>query len=662
MKNKKRIIELENLIIRHQILYYGGEAEISDAEFDALWDELKKIAPQSPVLERVGSEFPAFNGGKMENTERDADGFPKARHIIPMGSQEKAANEEEFRVWAEKTAAAQFVVQHKLDGASLELQYQKGLLQKAVTRGDGLIGDQITSNALKMNGVIANLNCGFTGGVRGEVVMTREIWKTKYKDKANCRNAANGLMRRKNGDECENLMFISYDAAKPEDEAFFTDENQKIEWLKEKGFYTPPSLIFDSAEKIIEYRNETAENRDSIPYDIDGIVVKDLVTDSEDLRKNRPEKQIAFKFSLLEAVSVLREVEWSESGCTYTPIGIVDPVRISGTTVKRANLNNPASIRALGLKIGLPVIIVKRGEIIPKIEGLAQEYLEKYTHSKDVREIENPSVCLSCGAQLKDEGTRLYCPNTSCPKRILHRLQKWASVMDIQEAGEKLIEQLFKKGRVRSIHDLYTLETEELAGYDRMGEVSAAKVIRNIRAVGEVSLSRFAAGFDLEGVGELIFEKAVEAGFDALEKLREAEEDALAQAYGIGSVTAKTIKDGLLETKEDMDATLALGFVKIKKPKEGGESERLKGLSFCFTGELKKLKRSEAENLARRNGGLVKSSVVKDLSFLVTNTPLSGSSKNKKAQKLNVKIISEEEFFSKIEEGGKKPLNNNGEA
>jgi DNA ligase (NAD+) len=639
-----RVHTLEHLIVKYQKSYYDGEAEISDGEFDLLWDELKRIAPGSPVLKRVG-------GGSDLPDRADVDGFPKAKHLIPMGSQEKAANPGEFRAWAQKQGLARFLVQYKLDGASLELQYQKGKLIRAITRGDGIVGDEITANARRMIGVPEKLDLPFSGGVRGEVVMTRDVWRGKYASKANCRNAANGIMRRKDGNGCEDLRLITYDAAENNDDGYFADEAKKIEWLGKRGFETTPTKICGSAEEIIAYREKVAKTRDKLPYDIDGLVVKDIITDMADLRRARPEKQIAFKFELEIAFSILRQVEWSESGATYTPIGIVDPVRIAGTTVQRANLNNPGMIRALGLKIGSAVSVVKRGEIIPKIEGLAPEGAV----SEEVRSTENteeeidiPVRCVVCGADLIDAGTRLYCPNAACPKRLLHRLEKWVMVLDIRELGDKLLRQLFDKGRVQRIHDLYTLGAEELAEYERMGELSAAKVVRHIRTKRELSLAAFIAGFDFEGVAETTMEKVAAAGFNTLKKLRRASVEDLAAVYGLGEITAKVIVDGLTETTAEIDAVLDTGIISIALPPPE-TSQPLRGLSFCFTGELSSMKRGQAEERIKALGASAKTSVVKDLSYLVTNDPGSGSGKNKKARELGIPIIDEEEFLALLD-------------
>ncbi|MDR0730247.1 MAG: NAD-dependent DNA ligase LigA [Treponema sp.] len=640
----RRIAALEHLIKRYQQSYYNGEAEVSDAEFDRLWDELKVLDPDNPLLKKIGAD--------------NTDGFPKVKHLIPMGSQDKAANPEEFRAWAAKRSCSSYMVQYKLDGASLELQYRNGTLTEAVTRGDGTVGDNIIPNALRMRGVVPRLNISFTGGIRGEVVMTREVWRQKYRDKANCRNAANGIMRRKDGAGCEDLSLITYDAAAEGDDSYFSNEPEKIAWLKGRGFTVTECREFHTAEEVIAYREEVSKDRAKLPYDIDGLVVKDRLTDMADLRRARPEQQIAFKFELEEAVTVLRAVQWSESGATYTPIGIVDPVRLAGTTVQRANLNNPDMIRALGLKLGSVVTVVKRGEIIPKIESLAapeqaERLLEKLRAAPEPvepgeRDIEFPENCGSCGTALEDGGTRLYCPNPDCPKRLHHRLEKWISVLDIRELGEKLLRQLFDSGRVRHIGDLYTLGAEELADYERMGELSAAKVLRHIMDRRQLSLAAFIAGFDFEGVAELIMERVVQAGFDTLDKLRAATVEELAAVYGLGEITARTIREGLAETAAEMDRVLAAGIISIAPP-AAAETQPLRGKSFCFTGELATMKRSQAEEKIKALGGSAKPSVVKDLSYLVTNEPQSGSSKNTKARNLGIPIINEEQFLALLE-------------
>ncbi len=624
MPNKAaaRIAELTRLIKKHQDLYYNGQPELSDAEFDGLWDELAALDPGNAVFAGVG--------------EDSSDGWPKARHLIPMGSQEKASDPEAFLAWCAKIGHPEFLVQYKLDGASLELQYEAGALVRAVTRGDGEVGDDITPNASRMAGVIARLPASFTGGVRGEVLMPHEVHARKYADKANCRNAANGLMKRKDGAGSEDLRVICYDASGllADGSTPFGDEAQKTLWLGLMGFETAPQVILRSPEEVVDYRARVMDERPELPYDIDGLVVKGRSIDVEDMTRARPEKQIAFKFSPEEAVSTLREVEWSESGANYTPIGIIDPVRLAGTTVQRANLVNTNIIRGMGLKLGSRVIVTKRGEIIPKIEGLVE-------NPPDFLEIAVPSSC-SCGTLLVDEGTRLYCPNPDCPKKIRHRLEKWLSVLGVRDFGGVIVGKLLASGRVRSIPDLYGLRPPELAEYERMGETLARKILRNLAARSEISLARFVAGFDIEGIGELNAEKAIAAGFDSMLKLREAKIEELAVVDGLGEATAKTITEGLRALGAEMDALLATGAVRILPPESSGP---LAGKSFCFTGELDSMKRSEAEAKVRSLGGQAKASVTKGLSYLVTNDPTSGSEKSKKAAAYGVETLDEAAFL-----------------
>lgn len=633
-KTNNRIKELEVLIQKHQKAYYNGEAEISDFEFDKLWDELKEIDPQNKILQKVGA---------------DSVTFSKIKHVMPMGSQEKAANPEQFLSWAQKHVYDEYFVEYKLDGASLELQYNHGILVNAVTRGDGEIGDDITANAKKMQGVISSLYLDgklidFTGGIRGEVIMTHQVHKEKFPDKANCRNAANGLMKRKDGQGSEFLNLIVYDALETNGNVFFEDEEQKINWLNKCGFNVVPLKICKNPQEVILYRASVMENRKQLDFDIDGLVVKERFINLDDAFRARPDRQIAFKFSLEEAVSVVRQIEWSISGVTYTPVAIFDEVELNGTKVQRASLANPDTLRDLGVQIGSRVVVVKRGEIIPKIESLAPSL-----NGDILTPVEFPHKCEVCQTELIDEGSRLYCPNKKCSKRILHQLLKWQQIVDIRDLGETLITSLFNDKKVTSISDIYKLTVEDLVPYflneesisSEKESLGAKKVYNSIQNHRTVKLSTFIAGFDIEGVGESLAEKLIEAGFDSLQKLLDATVDEIANVYGFAQIMAQTIVEGLKEQSSEMNYLVDSQLVTIQTSVAG----KLSGKSFCFTGELKTMKRQDAENLVKQNGGSTKSSVTKDLSFLVTNDVSSGSSKNQKAAKFGVPVISEQEFL-----------------
>ena len=633
-----RVLELEKLIAQYQKSYYNGEAEISDFEFDKLWDELKSLDPDNPILKKVGA---------------DSGNFAKVAHVMPMGSQEKAANPEQFLAWAEKHNYDEYLVEYKLDGASLELQYENGYLKRAVTRGDGQIGDDITENAKKMGGVNAAIYISgklipFTGGIRGEVIMTHQVHKEHFSTKANCRNAANGLMKRKDGNGSEFLTLIVYDALSTDDNSYFSNEEEKIAWLKECGFQTAQLEICKTPQDVFDYRSKVMENRKSLDYDIDGLVIKERIINLEDARRTRPDHQIAFKFSLEEAVSTLRKVEWSISGGTYTPVAVFDEVDLNGTKVQRASLANPDTMRKLNVKIGSHVVVVKRGEIIPKIESVVLQENEK------LAEIEYPCICEVCGTKLLDEGSRLFCPNKKCSKRVLHQLLKFQQTVDIRDLGETLITQLFNDKKLQSITDIYSLTVQDLIPYflneeSREAEkisLGAQKVYNSIQNHKKMKLSTFLAGFDIEGFGETMAQKLIDAGFNSLEKLLISTEDQIASVHGFAQIMAKIVVEGLNENSQEMKNLVNNKIIEIISSEEG----TLNGKSFCFTGELHSMNRNDAQNLVKQNGGTIKSSVTKDLSYLVTNDKDSGSSKNQKAAKFGIPIIDEETFLQMIKQ------------
>jgi DNA ligase (NAD+) len=633
MEAVERIKELEKLILKYQKAYYDGEGIISDAEFDKLWDELKVLDPENPILHKVGA---------------DSGNFEKVQHVMPMGSQEKAADPEQFLAWAAKHVYDEYLVEYKLDGASLELQYEGGYLKRAVTRGDGTTGDDITENAKKMNGVHAAIYkdgklVPFTGGIRGEVIMTHEVHKKYFSDKANCRNAANGLMKRKDGQGSEYLKLITYDALSTDGNTFFKNEKEKIRWLMDCNFIVVRLVICKSPDRVIAYRAKIMEERKtSIEYDIDGLVVKENEINLSDASRARPDRQIAFKFSLEEAVSTIREVEWSISGGTYTPVAIFDEVELNGTRVTRASLANPDTMRQLGVMIGSHVVVVKRGEIIPKIEAVVQE--ENITTTP----IKYPEYCEVCGTKIVDEGTRLFCPNKNCSKRVLHQLLKFQETADIRDLGVTLITSLFNDKKLTCVSDIYALTEEALIPYflnDKSVEkdkvsLGAQKVYRSIQSHRRMRLASYVACFDIEGIGETSAQKLVQAGYNTLEKLLSATEDQIAGVYGFAEVMAHTIVEGLKENATEMRSLVEKGIIEIES-EEGG---KLSGKSFCFTGELT-IKRADAEQLVKKAGGTIKSSVTKDLSYLVTNDTSSGSSKNQKAAQLGIPVIDEREFL-----------------
>lgn len=621
--NADRIQELESLIAFHSHLYYNQQPQISDAEFDVLWDGLKALDPNNPILSKVGANI------------KDRD--DKIEHIIPMGSQAKVANPQELKKWAKKVKFSPFLLQYKLDGISIELQYVQGTFNFGVTRGDGIVGLNISENVKKMQGFKPQIDTNFTGGIRGEIIMTKEVFNQKYHNTQNPRNTASGISKRKDGQGSEDLTIICYDAINLNPDRPFKNELTKMEWLNAQGFKTVETKIFNTTEEVIEYRDHISEIRNTLNYEIDGLVIKEKEIDVEDMKRPRPEKQVAFKFAAEEVKTKIVDVEWSESGVNYTPIAIVKPVEIAGTTVQRASLSNPDILRALNIQIGSEVVISKRGDIIPHVERVI-------SNPKTSRSIRIPDKCTACGTQLINEGSRLYCPNLDCSRLEYKRLKKWIKKLGILNFGNLILEQLFQKKIIKTIPDLYKLNIEDLMKLERVGEKSAKKALENLLAIKEIPLHRFIAGFHIEGMGERLVKRVVDSGYDTLEKLYNASESELANVKGFADITAKTLKNGIHSLYPQMQELLQMRKISIRiTNKEENLMADIEGKTFCFTGKLETLKRDEAFQLVEEQGGIPKKSVVKDLDYLITNS-IKKTVKLQKAEEQGTKIINEDQF------------------
>jgi len=613
-------------ISHHRYLYYNEQPEISDAKYDTLEDELRELDPENPLLFKIGVD--------------SSEIFTKREHIIPMMSQDKVTQPQEFIKWAKKRNYKVFLVQFKLDGISIELQYEKGIFQYALTRGDGKIGDDVSANVTRMKGYISKLNSNFTGAVRAEVLLFHNIFEEKYNDKQNCRNAASGLVRRKDGIGSGDLNLIFYDAISTTEDIIFQNEIHKLKWLKEENFPTILTKTVNTPQEVIKVREDIMNNkRDVLEYDIDGLVIKGRIIDLEDMKRARPMTQIAFKFHAEEIETKVKDVEWSISGAIYTPVAIVEPVRLMGTTVSRASLANPNLIKDLKLKIGSEVFISKRGDIIPKIERVINT-------PPDAKDIILPTECEVCNTKLKNEGTRLICPNKSCPKRAYHRLVKWVRKLNVKHFSEKLIlKPLFESKKISTIADLYNLTTSDLTALDQVKDTSARKALDNLFAIKEVSLAKFIGGFNIENIGEDLTQRVVDAGYNTLEKIRKASNYQLSQVDGFADLTAQYLREGIENLYSEMRDVLNTNKIIIKGVRKTGG--KLEGMTFCFTGKLETIKRAEAEKMVTENGGEAKSGVVKNLTYLVTNSD-EPTTKYKKAQDQGTKIITENEFLEMV--------------
>jgi DNA ligase (NAD+) len=616
----------EEKIRYFQEKYYNDNPEISDAEFDALWDKLSKEDPSNKLLKDIGITT--------------WEGFEKTKHMMVMGSQDKFNNEDDFRHWLKvKKIEFPIILEYKLDGISVELQYENGKLLKAVTRGDGETGDDITANVIKMSGVPKQIDDRFTGAVRGEILLKNTVFKKYFEDAKNPRNMASGIAKRKDGKDSEHLSVIVYDAYTEEDH--FITEIDKVAFLEKNNFEVVIYHVCNSANDVLKVRDHIVEIRDSLDVAIDGIVLKQDIIVESDAQRKRPEYQRAFKFETDQDITRIIDIKWSRNGYNYTPVAILEPVDLMGSTIQKASLANIDNISKLDVHIGDDVLIHKSGEIIPQILKVVKQ--------GDIRCMSlPPGLCEVCGEELTVTGTRVYCPNLDCGGRKFHRLQKWIAKTGVKGFGPALMNYLFDNGFVTTIQDFYTVDIKHAISETNLKK-SLEKAFTNLYKVNELPLETFISGFDIEGIGEGVVKFAVDGGYDSLEKLYHASVSDFAAVEGFSEGRATLLHDAMEKLYEEMNELTA--FVEIK----GVENEvagKLNKASFCFTGKLEKVKRAEAQEMVTANGGVVSGGVSKDLDFLVTNTPDSGSAKNKKAQAFGTKLITEEEFLELIRKMG----------
>ena len=595
-------------------------------------------------MNRIGSEE---SGGDAGGGDDDADsgggdgdtgGGEKVDHIIYMHSQDKAAADSELRAWAEKRQISECIAQYKLDGVSIELQYRRGALAVAVTRGDGARGDDVTDNIRRIAAVPTQIDSGFSGGVRGEIILPLAAHKKHYPQFANCRNTAAGIIKRKDGVGSSYLRIICYDALHSGAGDYFADNRQLLMWLNEQRFSVVKWRLAKSIDDVIRWHGQVAEKRAALKYEIDGLVVKTPAIMADDRLLAKPKYQIAFKFRVEERTATLEQVIWNQSGHQYTPIAVIDAVQLAGTTVRRASLVNMRLIRDLGLHIGATVAVTKRGEIIPKIERLVRA-------AKKPIAIAPPARCGNCDTELIVEDTRVYCPNIDCPQRLRHQLRRWIEVLEIKEFGEVLIRDLHKSGVLRSIADLYRLQIDDIAGLERQGKRSAENALQNLHRVTRLPLSTFIAALNIENVGRKTMQKLIDSGYDSIDRLLTMTPEQIVDIDGIGEIMAQHICAGIAANRDNIARILAASHITFDDRRHGGA---LAGQSFCFTGTLDTMSRKQAAAAVEAAGGEVRSAVSAQVSYVVTNNPGSDSAKLKSARAHRVAIIDEREFLRLI--------------
>ena len=690
-KGKQELVSwLVEQISYHSDLYYNkAEPIISDAQFDSLWSELKNLDPLNPQLDRVGSD--------------SIPGSKKVDHLFPMRSLDKATGIDEIRHFVSETTSQgrQFVCQPKLDGSALSLEYRRGRLVRAATRGNGSRGEDVTANARRISNVPESISWKGDCHIRGEVIMPLMVFREKYSSIApNPRNLAAGCLRQKTLQSgkasAEDLKFLAYDVKFPDNSDRHPDsptppkfifDSESNAWLSEIGIEIAGNTVALAededltTQKIISITEYWTNQRKDAEWEIDGVVIKlDLLSKREllGMTAHHPRWALAWKFPPEEATTVLMNVDWQVGRTgTVTPVARVAPVAVSGVTVENVTLHNAGEMSRLMISIGDKVRIVRRGDVIPKIieviDRAKPSDLENRTHSNgDIfneelplhSSILIPSSCPRCSTKLIEEGAFIRCTNLNCPSRLERTILYWCRALELDGIGEKLAEQLCTQGLVKSLPDLYTLNIEKVSGLERMALKSATNVIKQLESSKDLSLGKFLSALGLPGIGpeiaisvaskvktienllELVSLRNEEPGRDnegVLYRHNRAVRE-LTEIDGVGETVARQILDGLaLRIDSVLELSRQLHISPEFKSKSVGH---LNGSTFCITGTLT-IPRKEIMLLIKSNGGKVVTSVSKNLTYLISGE--SSGSKLESAKNLGVTIITEDELVKLLE-------------
>ncbi len=652
-----RVHELQNLIIKaKQAYYYGGNPIITDAEYDALEDELRQLAPNDPLLALVGAPVSA------------ASMLQKARHRIPMGSQNKVNTREEFATWYAKSVGEGAVhASIKGDGASAAAYYEGGQLRQAISRGDGVEGEDITANAAKFAGlpVVVHTPEGepFEGAVRFEAILTVDNWaKVDPARSKNPRNAGNGIMGRKSGEHAELLSCYAFslDEKRAGEPVVFTTESERIARLCALGFQVIQNAVCATVEDAIAYYDEVVTTRDELPFWIDGVVFKvDNLERQASLgiTANRPKGQVAWKFDSKGEETTLLDYSISVGHTgALIPTAHLEPVEIGGTTVSNALLNNWDEIERLDVAVGDRVWLIKANDIIPKIVQVRER-----PESRQL--IPKPTKCPVCGAKVRRrkntkglEGVMIECQNDDCPARSVGKLKRWIKALDITGIGDVVRHALVEQLGIEDAGGLYRLkdEFEKLSqlviNQDkqlRLGEKRAQTIVDAVERTRELTLVQFLGSLGIDRLAQRRVELMIgQAGgaLDTLEdwrsgKLRDDAE--LAARAGVPTV-GSAIQDSIDGQSDVIDHLLEAGVVISGTGVVAADPVGGAGKTLCITGKLPsgKKKGDYAEGL-RAIGIELVDSVSKGLDYLVLADPASNSSKAQKARKFGVTLIDE---------------------
>ncbi|MCM1166833.1 MAG: NAD-dependent DNA ligase LigA [Lachnospiraceae bacterium] len=654
----KRLDELKTLLEKANHDYYDLDAPtLEDDEYDALMRELRGIEGEFPEL--LTEDSPSQRvGGTAQST------FAKVRHEVQMGSLQDVFGVDEVRAFVERVQAEgadEFTVEPKIDGLSVSLEYRDGVLTLGSTRGDGFVGEDITPNLKTIRAIPLNIPEKLPlFEVRGEVYMPRssfaELCELQEKNgeplPKNPRNAAAGSLRQKDSrvTAARKLDIFCFNIQRAEGKEFKT-HSETLEYMEKLGFHVIPDYrVCHTADEIVNRIEEIGRMRNSLPFDIDGAVVKvnNIALRAEiGATAKVPKWAVAFKYPPEEKETTLREIEINVGRTgALTPVAVFDPVQLAGTSVARAVLHNQDFIAERDIRIGDRIIVRKAGDIIPEVVRSA-------AHAESSEPFFIPNICPVCGASAErdEDEAVIRCRNIDCPAQLLRSIEHFASrgAMNIDGLGEAIVEQLVQADLVHTVADLYTLELQELTALERFGQKSAENLLASIEKSKKNELDRLIFALGIRGIGQraavLLCQK-----FGDMDSIMKAEAEDIAAIDGFGEILARSVYTAMREPHRTALISRLKELGLNMSYSEQRVSDKLAGLTFVLTGTLPTLKRDQAKEMIEKRGGKCSGSVSKKTSYVVAGEE--AGSKLDKANELGIPVLDEEQFLKMLEEDG----------
>ena len=655
---EKRIQELRDLVRYHSRLYYElDNPELDDYEYDLLYHELLDLEEKYPDLKTADSPTQKVGGAASLK-------FEPVKHIVQMGSLQDVFSYEELFEFDERVRSViekpEYVVEPKIDGLSVSLEYRNGVFVRGSTRGDGFVGEDVTHNLMTINSIPKRINCPEVSylELRGEVYISKDTFRKLIDAQEivgerpfkNPRNAAAGSLRQKDPkiSAKRGLDIFIFNIQQCEGKTF-TTHSETLDFVKELGF--PVSVSYNRYKNIsdaVDNIKFIGENRENYNFDIDGAVIKvNSLADREILGATAkyPKWAVAFKYPPEEKITTLLniEVQVGRTGA-ITPTAVFEPIQLAGTVVSRAVLHNQDFIDAKDINIGDKIIVRKAGEIIPEVVALAEKGPNPGTFSL-------PEYCPACGTKAvrEDDEAVLRCPNPDCPAQLLRNLIHFASrdAMDIDGMGPAVLTMLVDRGIIKSQADIYSLKPEDISSAERMGEKSAANLMASIEKSKKAGLSRLLFALGIRNIGQKAAD-ALAQNFVTMDAVMTASSEDISAIDGFGDVMAKSLIEyfSLPQSKKLIEKLKEHGVLMEAEKKV--VSDKLRGFTFVLTGTLPTMSRDEASAIIIASGGKVASSVSKKTDYVLAGEK--AGSKLNKAESLGIKIIDENEFMKMVRE------------